>query len=186
MNSLNFSNFVKKDKMKLKPITILLGIILTIITMPSCRVGYSFTGASIPPQAKTISIHFFRNIASLVNPTLSQQLTDALRDRFSQQTNLTLVNNNGDLDISGEITNYVTNPTAIQATTETPAMNQLSISINVKFTNKFNEQQNFETPFTRFESYPSNKNLADVEPEIVPQIIEYLLDDIFNKSVVNW
>lgn len=143
------------------------------------------TGASINPQVKTVSIHYIKNNASLVNPTLSQQLTDALKDRFSSQTNLDQVSNNGDLDISGSITNYNTSPISIQGN-ETAAQNRLTITVSIKFTNKFNEKQNFETSFSRYENYPSTQPLAAVESTIVKQIIDYLIDDIFNKTVVNW
>jgi len=159
--------------------------VLSVISFNSCKLNYSMTGASIQPEVKTVSIHYFKNNASLINPMLSQQLTDALRDRFSSQTNLNLVNNNGDLDILGQITNYNTSPIAIQGN-ETAAMNRLTITISVKYTNKFNEKQNFETSFSRFENYPSTQTLSTVESTIVKQIIDYLIDDIFNKTVVNW
>lgn len=158
---------------------------MPMVFLNSCKINYSMTGASIQPEVKTVSIHYFKNNASLVNPTLSQQLTDALRDRFSSQTNLSLVNNNGDLDISGAITNYNTSPISIQGN-ETAAQNRLTITISVKYTNRFNEKQNFETSFSRYENYPSTQPLAAVESTIVKQIIDYLLDDIFNKTVVNW
>lgn len=153
--------------------------------MVSCKVRYSFTGASIPPEVKTISVIYFKNNASLVKPTLSQQLTEALRDRFTSQTNLALVNSNGDFNIEGEITNYVTTPVAITGD-QTAAMNRLTITINVRFVSKVNESQNFETTFSRYEDYPSSQPLASVENTIVETIIGYLVDDVFNKTVVNW
>lgn len=142
------------------------------------------TGGNVHPDAKTISVHYIRNNATLVIPTLSQQLTDAIKDKFTGQTRLNLVNSNGDLDISGEITNYVTSPIAIQAN-ETASQNRLTIAVNIRFTNKFDEKQNFETTFSRYVDYPSNKPLTEMD-EVIKQVNEYLVDDIFNRAVVNW
>ncbi|HOV10453.1 MAG TPA: LptE family protein [Bacteroidales bacterium] len=153
--------------------------------MESCTMKYSFTGASIPPEVKTISIHYLKNTAPLVKPTLSQQLTDELRNRFTTQTSLTPVNQNGDFDISGEITNYATSPVAIQGN-QTAAMNRLTVTISIRFVNKFDEKQNYETSFSRYVDYPSSQALASVENQILEEIIGYLVDDVFNKTAVNW
>ena len=118
--------------------TILLFLIALVSS--SCRMSYSFTGASIPIEAKTISIDYFPNQASLVVPSLSQTLTEALRNRFITQTPLQLIRRNGDLNIEGSIISYITQPVAIQGT-EQAALNRLTISVRVKFTNKFDEKQ---------------------------------------------
>jgi hypothetical protein len=146
---------------------------------------YSFTGASIPPEAKTISIEQFPNNAPLVQPMLSQLLTDALRDKFSSQTNLSQVPINGDLAFEGSITDYRTQPVAITGD-ETAALNRLTISVRVVYTNRFDEKQNFETTFSRFEDYESARDLSEVEDQLITQIIDALVQDIFNRSVVNW
>lgn len=158
--------------------------VFMLIFMQACRVSFSFTGGNINPDVKTVSVHYIKNNAPLVIPTLSQQLTDAIRDKFTSQTRLSLINNGGDLDISGEITNYITSPIAIQAN-QTASQNRLTISINIIFLNKLDEKQNFETSFSRYVDYPSSKPLSEME-EVVKQINEYLVDDIFNKAVVNW
>jgi hypothetical protein len=155
-----------------------------IILMQACRVSVSFTGGNVNPAAKTISVHFIKNNATLVVPTMSQQLTDAIKDKFTSQTRLALISNGGDLDIAGEITNYVTTPIAIQAN-QTASQNRLTITINIRFTNKIDETQNFETSFSRYADYPSTKPLSEME-EVIKQVNEYLVDDIFNKAVVNW
>ncbi len=146
---------------------------------------YSFTGASIPPEAKTVSIKYFPNNASLVEPTLSQIFTDALKDKFVSQTTLILVQKNGDLRLEGEITGYSTKPIAITGD-QTAALNRLTITIKVKYVNTFDETKNFESPFNRYEDYPSSKNLSDVQETLITQINEMLIEDIFNKAVVNW
>jgi hypothetical protein len=158
--------------------------VLLLFHFAACRVNFSFTGGNVDPNIKTISIHYIKNNATLVIPTLSQQLTDAIKDKFTSQTKLSLVNNGGDLDISGEITGYTTTPMAITAN-ETASQNRLTISINIRFVNKLDEKQNFETSFSRYVDYPSNKPLSEMG-EVIKQVNEYLVDDIFNKSVVNW
>lgn len=157
---------------------------ILIASMQSCGV-YSFTGASIPPEAKTISIQQFPNNAPLVNPVLSQLLTDALRDKFSSQTNLSQIPVNGDLAFDGSITDYRTQPVAITGD-ETAALNRLTIAVRVTYTNRFDEKQNFETTFSRFEDYESTQSLSEVEEQLVSEIIEALVQDIFDRSVVNW
>jgi len=155
-----------------------------LFSFSSCGI-YSFTGASIAPEIKTISIQYFTNQASLVQPKLSQTLTDALKDRFMQQTTLNVVNGRADLTLEGAITNYSTQPVAIQSNDQA-AMNRLSITVRVTFVNEKNEKQNFETSFTRYEDYDSKLSLASVEDNLIKLISESLVEDIFNKSVVNW
>lgn len=159
-------------------------ILAGFLFISGCGV-YSFTGASIPPQAKTISVQYFVNNASFVEPTLSQSLTDALRDRFLSQTSLDLTTSDGDLQIEGSITDYSTKPIAIQGN-ETAALNRLTISVKVKYTNLFDPAKDFESNFTRFEDYPSDQDLSQVKDQLIPIINEALVDDIFNKAVVNW
>lgn len=152
--------------------------------MAGCGV-YSFTGASIPPEAKTITVVYFVNNAPFVEPSLSQSLTDVLRDKFQSQTSLVFVKDGGDLQLEGSITDYSTRPVAIQGN-ETAALNRLSISVKVRFTNLIDPTKDFETTFTRFEDYPSSEELSDVQDQLISEIDDALVDDIFNKAVVNW
>ena len=163
-------------------------LLLSLLLIPqySCRMSYSFTGASISPDVKTISIQYFANNASYVEPTLSRVLTDGLKDYFTSQTKLILVDRNGDLNIEGAITSYTIQPIAIQGN-ETAAMNRLTIGITVKFTNKKNEKQNFENKtFSRYQDYPSSQNLSSVKDQLIKQIDDQLIQDVFNQCVVNW
>jgi len=164
-------------------IGILLGV--SVLLTLSCSMKYSFTGASIPPEVKTIHIGNFPNNAPLINPTLSQTFTDALRDRFQSQTSLIIVSADGDMNMTGEITDYNTRFEAIQSD-DVAALNRLTISVKVKFINIYDETQNFEQTFSRYETYPSTADLTAVSESLVPIITEYLVDDIFNKAVVNW
>jgi len=158
--------------------------ILALFSLAGCGV-YSFTGASIPPDAKTISIAYFVNNAQYVEPSLSQSLTDALRDRFLAQTDLDFVTEDGDLQLEGVITDYSTRPIAIQGD-ETAAQNRLSVTVKVKYTNLPDPTKDFDIPFTRFVDYPSSQDLSTVKEQLIATINEYLVDDIFNKAVVNW
>ena len=147
--------------------------------------SYNFNGASIPPEVKTVSIQYFSNYAPTVQPTLSQAFTEKMKDKFLSQTNLKLVDKSGDIEFEGSITGYAVTPTAIQSTDQA-ASNRLTITVKVKFTNNKDEKQNFESSFSRFADYSSQKNLVSVEGDLIQTINDQLVDDIFNKAVSNW
>jgi len=149
----------------------------------SCGI-YSFSGASIPAEAKTVSVDYFPNHAQLVNPMLSNNLTNALRDAMTNQTTLDMVESGGDLAFEGEITDYRTNPVAI--TGQTAAMNRLTITVKVRFSNRIDDSKDFEQTFSRYEDYPSNQDLNAVQESLTATIIDQLVEDIFNKALVNW
>lgn len=146
---------------------------------------YSFTGASIPPQAKTFSVNYFPNLAPMIQPTLSQVFTDALKDQFTRQTNLSLINGVGDLHFEGNISGYSIRPQAIGAD-DRAAQNRLTISVRVKFINEYQPENDFEKTFSRYYDYNSELSLAEVENEAIAAITEALVEDIFNSAVVNW
>ncbi len=150
-----------------------------------CGVRYSFTGASISPDVKTVSVAYLENHAPLVNPSLSQVATEKLKDIFLVQTNLEVVSRDGDLQFEGSITDYHVQPLAIQAD-EQAAQNRLTITLAVVFTNTKDPEKDYESRFTRFGDFDSNQDLAEVEEDLVEQITTELVQDIFNKAVVNW
>lgn len=145
---------------------------------------YSFSGASIPAEAKTVSVDYFPNHAQLINPLLSDNLTNALRDAMTNQTTLDMVESDGDLAFEGEITDYRTSPAAI--TGQTAAMNRLTITVKVRFSNRIDETKDFEQSFSRYEDYPSDQELTSVQEALTSTIVEQLVEDIFNKALVNW
>jgi hypothetical protein len=167
--------------MKVKLFIIL--YLFLVLNLASCGI-YSFTGASYG-TAKTVSIKYFENKATLVNPALSQTFTEGLKDKFLTQTPLKLIESKGDLQFEGNIVSYSTSPMGIQAG-ETAASNRLTIIIKVKFTNSTNPEQDFEKQYTDYEDYESTTNLAEVESALIDAIIEKIIDNIFNDSVVNW
>lgn len=147
--------------------------------------SYSFVNANISPNVKTISVSYLPNNAMLVQPTLSRKLTETIRDKFTGQSSLSLVNSNGDLSVEGEITGYTTEPIAITGDQQ-GALQRLKITVNIRFSNKIDPKQDFETSFSRFQDYDAKKRLADVEESLIDLISEELAQDIFNKAVVNW
>lgn len=161
--------------------------IVSLLVMVLCtRCGiYSFSGASIPPEAKTVSVQYFPNQAQLINPTLSNDFTTALRDAIMNQTSLDMVESGGDLAFEGEITDYNTSPVAITAG-QTAALNRLTITVNVRFVNLYDDSKNFESKFTHYEDYPSDQDLNSVQESLTGTIIEALVEDVFNKALVNW
>ncbi|TAH44235.1 MAG: hypothetical protein EYC69_00080 [Bacteroidetes bacterium] len=160
-------------------------ILLGLFSFNSCRINYSMTGASIAPDVKTVSIRFFQKTAGLGPASLGQTFTESLKDKFISQTNLNLVDKDADLTFEGNIPGYTISPLAIQAN-EVAAQNRLSISVNVKFTNIKDEKQNFETTFSRFADFESTLNIATIEDQLIKEINDQLIDDIFNKAVINW
>lgn len=172
--------------MKPRVIKILVPLLLLALTAGcGLKIKYSFTGASIPVEAKTISVATFQNRASLVVPGLTQTLTDALIDMCRAQTNLDIETSGGDLSFEGEITDYKTQPLTVSGD-EQAAMNRFSISVRIRYVNSFNADQSFDQTFTRYQDYSSTLNLSDVEASLTEEIVKMLIEDIFNRAFVNW
>lgn len=163
----------------------LLLIIMFASSMYSCRVKYTFSGASISPLAKTFSVQYFQNRAQLVQPGLSQNLTDALIDKCKSQTSLKYTTSAGDVNFEGEISDYNTRPYSVAADAQA-ATNRFTISVKVKYTNAIDPDLSFEQTFSRYEDYSSNQDLSSVEQDLSEKIIEMLVEDIFNQAFVNW
>ena len=156
-----------------------------LLSPTGCTVSYTTSGARILPQVKTASIQYFLNRASLVQPGLSQTLTEALIDKCKAQTSLSIVSSNGDVTFEGEITDYNTRPLTVSADA-TAAMNRFTITVKVKFTNSAEPDLNFDQTFSRYQDYDSNLDLSAVEKQLSDKIIEFLVEDIFNQAFVNW
>lgn len=155
-----------------------------VLSLSACKI-YSLSGASISPDTKTVSVAYIENNAALVNPTLSQTLTESLKDRIVSQTGLQLLRTTADLDFEGTIIDYTIKPIAIQGN-EFASQNRLTISVKIKFSNNKDETKSFEQVFTRYADYPGTQNLSTVESELIKTINTQLIDDIFNKAFVNW
>ncbi|MBX7107920.1 MAG: hypothetical protein K1X61_04660 [Chitinophagales bacterium] len=161
-------------------------LLLTVLLLADVGCGiYSFTGASIDPNVKTFTVHPFVNQAPIVVATLANSMTEALRFKFVTSTNLKQVDNSGDLEFQAVITGYQVSPVAPQAN-EVAAVNRLSITVSVDYINHQNEKQSWNSTFTRYADYDSNKDLSVVQDQLIKDINEQLVDDVFNKAVVNW
>jgi hypothetical protein len=169
--------------LKIKILNIAAFVLLGIFV--SCKMNYSFSGASIAEDVKTVSVKTFQSYAPLANANLSQTFTEALKDILISQTNLNLVTKGGDLHFEGSIVGYNVTSVAIQGN-ETAALNRLSITVKVTFTNTKDKEQDFETNFTRFADYESSQNLASVEDGLIKDINDQLTQDIFNRALSNW
>ncbi|GET27522.1 hypothetical protein NT017_38510 [Prolixibacter sp. NT017] len=164
-------------------------LLVSILMVTGCSISYTFTGASIAPDVKTVFVDYFPNRARVVNPTLSNTFTEGLKDKFVNQTSLTLNNSQGDLEFSGEITGYDIRPLSIQQSNDgrdVASQNRLTVTVKVKFVNNKNHDQDFNSTFSAYYDWDSTRNLSDVEDAAVQDITEQLVDDIFNRSVANW
>lgn len=171
--------------MRRSSIHVLLFLGLLSVVFAACKISYSFTGASIAPNVKTFSVSYFPNRAKLVNPNMSQQFTDGLQEKLIKQTSLNQISENGDLEFSGQITEYDVRPMNI-VQGDLAAQNRLTISVKVKFTNNKDHTQDWDKTFSAYEDFESSNSLSTVEDQLVPEIIKKLTDDIFNASVANW
>jgi hypothetical protein len=153
--------------------------------MSGCTVKYSFSGASIPLDAKTVSVPYFPNNAPMVAPSLRATLTEQLQDKFARQTNLQVIDNGGDLAFEGEITNYTSTPAAVTAA-ETAAMNRLTITVKIKFTNIYEPQNNYNKSFSAFAEYDATSLLQEIQDGLISEIVDQLVQEIFNAAVANW
>ncbi|WP_293710248.1 LptE family protein [uncultured Parabacteroides sp.] len=160
---------------------LLIGLVLT-----ACSISYKFNGASIDyTKVKTITIKDFPNQAPLVYPQLSQEFTEALKDIYIRQTRLQLVNDNGDLELEGEITGYQLTPMAVKEDAWS-SQTKLTITVRVRYSNRTNPDEDFEQTFSAYQEFDATRMLQDVEPEYVPLIIEEIVDQIYNATVANW
>lgn len=160
--------------------------ILWVIALSSC--GYKFNGASIPPDMKTINVQFFENNAPLVVPTLSQTFTEDLKTRIRTQTPLNIVQGEAQAKFEGRITGYDIKPVAIQDNTKpTAALNRLTITVSVKYTNSLDAKQGFDEVFTAFTDFPlAGQSYQSQEPALIKKINEQLIENIFNRAFSQW
>ncbi len=166
-----------------------LGILLPVFVFAAlftaCGI-YSFTGTSISPDVKTVSIAPIENMAMKVNPSLSNNITNALQDKFLRLTKLEMLEEGGDLEISGMITNYDVTPTAVTSN-EIASQNRLTITVKITYINNKDDKESFtDKSFAAFQDYDSNLTLDAVEASLCDDIIEILVEDIFNATVANW
>lgn len=158
-------------------------ILLLGLIFQSC---YTLSGSSIDPSWQTIKIPTFPNYASYQNPNLSQQFTDELQDIFNNRTNLSLTNDDdADLLIEGEITNYQQSSVAIQAN-EIAGQNRLTVSVRVRYQNNKDETKSFDRSFSGYEDFDANLTLQQAEDALLESILEQITTEIFNAIAMDW
>lgn len=158
---------------------------LVLLALAGCGI-YSFSGTSIQPDVNTITINFFENKAPKVNPSLSNDLTEAIRTQFRKMTRLNQVEMDGDMEITGEITGYDVRATAVSAD-EVATQNRLTISVKVSFSDRKHPEEDFANKsFSAYADYDSNNSLDAVESTLCAEIIEKIVEDIFNATVAQW
>jgi hypothetical protein len=162
-------------------------VLFIAFALSGCSVKYSFTGASVPPSAKSFSVQYFQNQAPLSGPTYSQTITDALRDYIASQSRLSLVTN-GDLDFQGSIKSYLTAPVSVaSANPGQSSLTRLTITIEVTYTNKEDPKKGYTATFSRYADYPSSQTLTgSTQDNLNQQIDKQLVQDIFDKAFNNW
>ena len=164
---------------------IVMALVATMFIVHSCGI-YSFTGTSIQPDVKTVTIPYFEYKALKVNPSLSNQITEALQEKFIKLTKLELVDIDGDLEIVGAVTGYDMKASAITAN-EQAAQNRLTVNVKISFTNRKYPEDDFpDKSFSAYADFDAMTSLDAVESQLCEEIVEQLCEDIFNATVANW
>ena len=175
---MNFKNYKRK-----LPLTL---FSLAVIVSGCFSIHYDMKGgADIDIRIKTFSVQYFNNRAMRVEPSLSQKFTDALKEYMESNTKLRLVNTIGDVDFSGEITGYDIQSVAISAG-DLSAKTRFTITVRVKYINSVNPDDNFDTSFSRYRDFESTQAFGSVEASLSEEIINEIIEQIFNKAFVNW
>lgn len=176
-------NHNKNLNLSLSRIFILL-LAITALLFQGCKMSYSFSGASTTGLT-TFSAPYFQNRAPLVQPGLSQYITDELIDKCKAQTSMKYITGIGDASFEGEITDYSTRPLSVAADAQA-AMNRFTITVKVKFTNSVEPDNSYEQTFSRYQDYNSTLDLSQVEKDLTQKVVEMIVEDIFNAAFVNW
>lgn len=164
---------------------IVLSLAVTALIVHSCGI-YSFTGTSIQPDVKTVTINYFEYKALKVNPSLSNQMTEALQDKFLKLTKLEQVDMDGDLEVIGAITGYDVKATAVTAN-ESVAQNRLTVTVKVSFVNRKYPEDSFDDKsFSAYQDFDAMQALESVEATLCEDIVEQLCEDVFNATVAQW
>lgn len=163
-----------------------LGMALVAVIVSACSVSYKFNGASIDyTKTKTIQIAEFPIRSSYVWGPMGPLFNNELKDKFNSHTRLEQVKRNGDLKLEGEITRYEQRNKSVSSEGYS-AMTELSMTVNVRFTNNVKHSEDFEQQFTAMQSYESTQSLNSVQEELVGLMIKDICDQIFNATVANW
>ena len=154
--------------------------------LTACSVSYKFNGASIDyTKTKTIQIAEFPIRSSYVWGPMGPLFNNQLKDQFANHTRLEQVKRNGDLKIEGEITRYEQRNKSVSSEGYS-AQTELTMTVNVRFTNNVNHNEDFEQQFSASQSYETTQSLNAVQEELVTLMVKDICDQIFNATVANW
>ena len=174
---------------RLLQLTLMIGASLAVTLLcNSCgyKVTYNLSGGSIPPEAKTFSVAYFPNNAPMVAPTLSNVLTEGLRDKFSRQTRLEQGEEGGDFAFEGEITNYNSSTSSVSSG-DYALQNRLTITVKVSFQNAVDQTLSFSNKsFSQYADYDASQLLIDVQDQLIEEIVQALVNDIYMAAAGNW
>lgn len=164
----------------------LIFFLLAVLCLTGCTISYKLNGASIDyTTTKTISFEDFPIKAQLVYAPLAVKFNDDLQKKYADQTRLSQVNNDGDLQLSGAITGYSLSAQSVKQDAMA-GETRLTIKIKVKFVNKHNKTENFEKEFSAYRNFPATELLTDVQDSLCDEMVEELIEQIFNATVANW
>jgi hypothetical protein len=169
----------------IRKIVMTVALWVAAILTQSCGI-YSFTGTSIQPDVNTVTINYFEYTAMKVNPSLSNQLTEAVQEKFLKLTRLELVDMDGDLEITGAVTGYDVKAAAVTAN-EQAATSRLTVTVKISFTNRKYPEDDFQDKsFSAYADFDAMQSLDAVEASLCEEIVEKIVDDIFNATVARW
>ncbi len=161
----------------------LLLLIASVFLQATC--SYTMKDISIPPEVKTVRVNYIENRARYINPQLSPQLTDKLRQKITGQTRLTIINgDDAHYDISGYITDFSVNTSGISG--KEASSNNLNVTVHIIFKNHLDEKKDFESDITRNFPFSASLSFSDAQNRLMDEILKNVSDDIFNKIFSNW
>jgi len=164
--------------------TIITGLLLLVFS--ACSISYKFNGANINYQTThSISIADFPNNAPMVNPNLSNNLSEGIRDLYIRQTRLQVLPKGGDLELEGEIIGYDLTQGGISATSYA-SESRLTIRVMVHFTNNINPEESFDKTYSAYQTFDASRLLTDVQDELCALMIKEIAESIYNETVARW
>jgi Lipopolysaccharide-assembly len=181
---IKFSN-TKYQISNIKPVVLrFLLFVFCCVLFENCGI-YSFSGTTLSPDIKSVTVLNFVMAASGGPANLSLQFNEKMKEYYQRNTSLKLLPSNGDMILEGSISGYEVTPAA-PTSQDQAALNRLTVTIQVKFTNNKDETKNFDQSFSFFKDFPQNQTLSQVESRLIPQILDQIVQDIFNKSAGDW
>ena len=161
-------------------------IVTLVLLVSSCTMSYKFNGASIDYDlTKTMMISDFPNQAPLVYPPLEQRFNEELKDLFTRSTRLQFVNQNGDMEMEGEIVGYELTPLAVQEDSFA-SETRLTLTVRMRFRNNKAQGQDKEETIKAYRSFPADKMIDEVQDQLITELVKEITDQIFNTTMSNW